>query len=117
MGGAYTCQQCKGNKKEVAAQEKAVSAGERRKSSEWRNPGATKLKNYKAALEKFELFDLDKNGTIERSELGQVLQELDARRWTNTRLDQLFAAVDVSGDGTLQYEEFLDWVFAANDDD
>eukprot|EP00419_Tripos_fusus_P008265 CAMPEP_0172698368 /NCGR_PEP_ID=MMETSP1074-20121228/29426_1 /TAXON_ID=2916 /ORGANISM="Ceratium fusus, Strain PA161109" /LENGTH=682 /DNA_ID=CAMNT_0013519399 /DNA_START=75 /DNA_END=2123 /DNA_ORIENTATION=+ len=36
--------------------------------------------------------------------------------WSEEELAELFAAADTSGDGELQYDEFVDWVMLADDD-
>mmetsp|Transcript_12168 Transcript_12168/g.22765 ORF Transcript_12168/g.22765 Transcript_12168/m.22765 type:complete len:159 (-) Transcript_12168:95-571(-) len=58
----------------------------------------------------FELFDQSKTGTIERSDLAEVLRMLDPT-WDDESIDGLFACLDENSDGHIQYNEFVDYVF------
>lgn len=62
-------------------------------------------------LEIFTNCDLDRNGTIELDEMRQVVQMIDPGYWTDQRLRNLFSAMDVSGDGLIQFEEMLNWLY------
>ena len=62
-------------------------------------------------VESFRRFDADGSGAIGREELAQVLKALD-ELWSQESVDELLAQADVSGDGQLQFEEFVSWVFA-----
>ncbi|CAK9008586.1 unnamed protein product [Durusdinium trenchii] len=64
-------------------------------------------------LENFKRFDTDQSGSISRDELTSVMQALQAD-WTEESTDELLCRIDVSLDGQLQVEEFLQWVFAIN---
>merc|ERR1712228_1085097 len=64
--------------------------------------------------EQFDCFDLNGDGTIDRSELAQLLRSLDDRgTWTDQNLDFLLDSMDKNKDGVIQYSEWLDWVFGA----
>ena len=65
-----------------------------------------------AVLEAFKKFDKDGNGSISREELIEVLRALDPDDWDDNSVDHLLASADANGDGALQIEEFLRWVFA-----
>ncbi|CAE8714585.1 unnamed protein product, partial [Polarella glacialis] len=58
-------------------------------------------------------FDQNGDGTIDRSELGAVLEALDGRNWPSVRLDRLLREVDTNLDGRIQYEEFTTWLFTS----
>eukprot|EP00913_Durusdinium_trenchii_P003633 g3361.t1 len=66
--------------------------------------------------EAFNRFDKDGSGSISRDELAEVLLELKPAEgfegFHDEDIDQLLAAADSSGDGELQCEEFVKWVFA-----
>ena len=64
--------------------------------------------------EKFELFDLDQSGDIDRHELKAVVQELDVALSglnfdpTDEQMDEIMAHYDADGDGTVNWDEFLE---------
>mmetsp|Transcript_35809 Transcript_35809/g.64992 ORF Transcript_35809/g.64992 Transcript_35809/m.64992 type:complete len:438 (-) Transcript_35809:466-1779(-) len=57
----------------------------------------------------FELFDVDRSGKIDRSELKNVFQTLEGS-WTEQRLEKLLDTFDQNGDGELNLTEFWSWV-------
>jgi len=57
----------------------------------------------------FRKFDQDGDGVITREELKGALHLLDPT-WTDDIIDALLACMDASGDGLVQYEEFVDWL-------
>eukprot|EP00435_Cladocopium_sp_Y103_P000388 s4523_g1.t1 len=67
---------------------------------------------HNAVLEAFQKFDKDGNGSISREELVDVLRTLDPDDWDNNSIDHLLASADANGDGALQIDEFLRWIFA-----
>jgi len=67
---------------------------------------------HNAVLETFQKFDKDGNGSISREELVEVLRTLDPDDWDDNSVDHLLASADANGDGALQIEEFVRWVFA-----
>ncbi|CAL1155761.1 unnamed protein product [Cladocopium goreaui] len=64
-----------------------------------------------SVLAAFKRFDQDGNGSISREELAAVLKELNPD-FEDATLHQLFSSADASGDGQLQLEEFIAWIFA-----
>jgi len=60
----------------------------------------------------FRRFDENMDGTIERSELEEVLKSLDSQEWTDARINALLGAADVSCGGRVRYEEFLKWLYS-----
>ncbi len=58
--------------------------------------------------EAFRKWDITGDGNISNYELHAALTQLGM---SESQVDQCFKAADVSKDGILQYEEFLDWVF------
>ena len=71
---------------------------------------ATKLKLTKQQIEDFReafsLFDHDENGSISAKELGEVLRAL-GQDPSDTELRDMINEVDVDGNGTVEFEEFL----------
>mmetsp|Transcript_102889 Transcript_102889/g.320598 ORF Transcript_102889/g.320598 Transcript_102889/m.320598 type:complete len:444 (-) Transcript_102889:24-1355(-) len=58
----------------------------------------------------FKLFDKNKDGTISKTELAEVLQFLDETTWTPQAVEKLLQGSDQNGDGELQFTEFWSWV-------
>uniref|UniRef100_A0A4D5R9R9 Calglandulin n=1 Tax=Scolopendra viridis TaxID=118503 RepID=A0A4D5R9R9_SCOVI len=56
--------------------------------------------------EAFMLFDKDEDGTITSSELGVVMRSL-GQRPTENELRDMVNEVDVDGNGTIEFNEFL----------
>lgn len=56
----------------------------------------------------FKRFDTNKDGLIDETEFGQILEELG---WDSPpELRSLeFAAIDPDGDGLLEFQDFADW--------
>lgn len=65
--------------------------------------------------EAFRRFDADGDGVISRSELAGVLRRLEPSVWDTQRLDKLLENIDTNGDGRIQYDEFVSWVWAHED--
>merc|ERR1712046_346036 len=62
----------------------------------------------------FRRFDKNGDGNISRAELQTVLNTLDPSVWTEKKVERLMSSLDLDGNGTVDYEEFLAWLF--NDD-
>jgi len=62
-------------------------------------------------LETFQKFDADGSGCIDREELAAVLKALEGK-FDNKTVDSLLLQADSSGDGVLNIEEFVRWLFA-----
>mmetsp|Transcript_49823 Transcript_49823/g.139456 ORF Transcript_49823/g.139456 Transcript_49823/m.139456 type:complete len:500 (-) Transcript_49823:73-1572(-) len=62
---------------------------------------------------KFQSIDQNSDGHIDRKELGDLLRTLD-ESWCDQRLDSLFGVIDVKGDGVIDYDEFMTWLFGAH---
>jgi hypothetical protein len=58
----------------------------------------------------FRIFDKDGDGTITSDELKTVLQALDSRKWTDTKITQLMSIMDDDKDRGVDYEEFVHWI-------
>lgn len=63
-------------------------------------------------IKAFKKFDKDGNGVISRSELSMVLKNL-SDTWDDDSVERLMNKADKNGDGVLQIEEFVNWLFAA----
>eukprot|EP00928_Gymnodinium_smaydae_P035794 TRINITY_DN25129_c0_g1_i1.p1 TRINITY_DN25129_c0_g1~~TRINITY_DN25129_c0_g1_i1.p1 ORF type:complete len:571 (+),score=98.67 TRINITY_DN25129_c0_g1_i1:106-1713(+) len=71
---------------------------------------------WKAACKRqFEVLDLDGSGYIDEEELYSVFSLLDGK-WTHERVRALFEAMDVNGDGKIEYSELVDWLACARND-
>lgn len=57
----------------------------------------------------FKMFDLDSNGSIDKSEMEQIFQTLHPS-WTADKVQNILEEADLNGDGRIAYEEFLTWV-------
>ena len=62
-----------------------------------------KIMEFKAV---FELFDKDRNGKITSKELGTVMRGL-GQNPTEEELKQMIREVDLDGNGTIDFKEFL----------
>merc|ERR1712232_111899 len=62
----------------------------------------------------FAKFDKDKSGTISKDELRVIMKALG---FNPDNLDKLFETIDTNSDGVIDYIEFVDWAFGANDAD
>mmetsp|Transcript_2618 Transcript_2618/g.4803 ORF Transcript_2618/g.4803 Transcript_2618/m.4803 type:complete len:639 (-) Transcript_2618:83-1999(-) len=59
----------------------------------------------------FEKFDKDKNGTIEKQELADVIKKCDPDAWPDDKIQRVFAAMDKDSDMHISLDEFFAWVF------
>lgn len=66
--------------------------------------------------EVFSKFDADGNGEISSQEMARVLTKLN-KTLTREDCDRMFQRIDVNGDGTLQWQEFVDWMFSKTGED
>lgn len=60
---------------------------------------------------KFKAFDLNKDGVIDRRELGYVLQHVDSSYWNSRRINRIMELIDSNSDKCIQYDEFVRWTF------
>ena len=58
----------------------------------------------------FRVFDKDDDGTITTQEIGSVLRNLGSFP-TEQELQQMLADIDIDGDGTFSFEEFVQLMF------
>lgn len=65
----------------------------------------------------FQAVDLNGDGTISREEMKEVFQNLDADFWDDTRIGRMLEIADISGDGLIQYDEFVAWLNADEGDE
>eukprot|EP00931_Biecheleriopsis_adriatica_P073872 TRINITY_DN4807_c0_g2_i2.p1 TRINITY_DN4807_c0_g2~~TRINITY_DN4807_c0_g2_i2.p1 ORF type:complete len:1372 (+),score=356.68 TRINITY_DN4807_c0_g2_i2:40-4116(+) len=57
----------------------------------------------------FRRFDTNGDGVLDMHELATVLKRVSPQ-WTDDLLSTLLSSLDASGDGLVQYEEFVDWL-------
>jgi len=67
------------------------------------NLSEEKIAEFRAA---FELFDRDRDGTITTKELGTVMKNL-GQNLSETELEEMIKQVDLDGNGTIDFKEFL----------
>jgi len=67
------------------------------------NLSEEKIAEFRAA---FELFDRDRDGTITTKELGTVMKNL-GQNPSETELEEMIKQVDLDGNGTIDFKEFL----------
>lgn len=65
--------------------------------------------------ETFRRADSNGDGFIAKDELRRLFGVIGA--WTDAEFDELYRDADKSGDGKLNYEEFLSWVLSQDDTD
>eukprot|EP00928_Gymnodinium_smaydae_P021448 TRINITY_DN18366_c0_g2_i1.p1 TRINITY_DN18366_c0_g2~~TRINITY_DN18366_c0_g2_i1.p1 ORF type:complete len:285 (+),score=89.32 TRINITY_DN18366_c0_g2_i1:87-941(+) len=70
----------------------------------------------RSVVETFLRFDLEGDGTIDRSELGKILRQVQPGAWNDDELDHLLWTADANGDGRIHMQDFLQWIFAGADD-
>lgn len=64
----------------------------------------------------FRQFDVSGTGAISRGELGAVLKVLNPAAFSKEeKVDALLKEMDTNGDGSIQYQEFVDWVLAGSE--
>eukprot|EP00927_Polykrikos_kofoidii_P072104 TRINITY_DN68258_c0_g1_i1.p1 TRINITY_DN68258_c0_g1~~TRINITY_DN68258_c0_g1_i1.p1 ORF type:complete len:368 (-),score=84.65 TRINITY_DN68258_c0_g1_i1:257-1285(-) len=63
-----------------------------------------------AILDCFKAVDTDGNGAISKAELSRVLRALNPRDFTEAKADRLISAIDVNGNGVIDYREFVSWL-------
>eukprot|EP00929_Paragymnodinium_shiwhaense_P121147 TRINITY_DN9328_c0_g1_i1.p1 TRINITY_DN9328_c0_g1~~TRINITY_DN9328_c0_g1_i1.p1 ORF type:complete len:432 (+),score=107.94 TRINITY_DN9328_c0_g1_i1:145-1440(+) len=62
----------------------------------------------------FKSFDVDGDGIISLEELSRVLRA--SGEWSEKELNMMFQAMDKNGDGKVVFDEFVEWVWAAEPD-
>ncbi|CAE8735967.1 unnamed protein product [Polarella glacialis] len=62
-----------------------------------------------AVLEAFRAWDVDGDGRIDPTELERVLVLLNPS-FTKTDMTKMMKAIDKNKDGSIDYEEFTDWI-------
>jgi Ca2+-binding EF-hand superfamily protein len=74
--------------------------------------GQVPPKEHKAATMRslFRSFDKDGSGSIDRSELDAVFKEM-GKSFTDDELKRMIQLADKDATGTLEYEEFIGYVF------
>eukprot|EP00746_Dinoflagellata_sp_MGD_P080391 gnl/MRDRNA2_/MRDRNA2_32096_c0_seq1.p1 gnl/MRDRNA2_/MRDRNA2_32096_c0~~gnl/MRDRNA2_/MRDRNA2_32096_c0_seq1.p1 ORF type:complete len:361 (+),score=77.19 gnl/MRDRNA2_/MRDRNA2_32096_c0_seq1:2-1084(+) len=76
---------------------------------------ASKVEQYKTALRSiFSYFDKDGNGSINATELGQVMRELGENPTPN-EIDAMMKQADADGNGSIEFNEFLPVILQRSD--
>lgn len=94
----------------------AVAAGYRppESSSPYSTPRAAKpeVKISKDSIKEiFSEWDLNKDGSIQCSELGLVFKFLQPLKWSDMAVKRLFNGMDLDENGDVSCNEFIEWVF------
>lgn len=63
----------------------------------------------------FRKFDADSSGSIEREEIEKVLRTLDWQLFNKENCRKIFKSMDSNGDGHVDMQEFMAWIFADDD--
>lgn len=99
-----------GNVTKVAFSELEDASGRKKAASD--GPAETTPSvTQETLLKTFQKLDVNKDGTISRNELKNVLQKLDAVNWSDAELEKLFLALDLNSDGRIQWEEFVEFAY------
>ena len=59
-------------------------------------------------LRLFKSFDMDRDGSIDEAEFGEMLERLGWDSPVETRSLE-FAAIDLNSDSLVEFQEFADW--------
>ena len=58
----------------------------------------------------FNMFDQDGNGSIDKTEMKTILEEM-GKVFTDEEVEKMIALADTDHSGTLEYEEFIKAMF------
>jgi len=95
--------------KEPKVEPKADKADKAEKEKVEKEKKVASTKQMMGAVEEaFKKWDITGDGAISKYELHAALTQLGM---SEAQVDQCFKSADLSRDGVLQYEEFLEWVF------
>eukprot|EP00928_Gymnodinium_smaydae_P083409 TRINITY_DN66640_c0_g1_i2.p1 TRINITY_DN66640_c0_g1~~TRINITY_DN66640_c0_g1_i2.p1 ORF type:complete len:1004 (+),score=190.38 TRINITY_DN66640_c0_g1_i2:26-3037(+) len=65
----------------------------------------------------FNKFDINRDGNISHRELAHVLRILDRHAFTDEIIAMTLDSMDANHDGTVAFEEFLDWIYYSDNSD
>mmetsp|Transcript_42979 Transcript_42979/g.79918 ORF Transcript_42979/g.79918 Transcript_42979/m.79918 type:complete len:809 (-) Transcript_42979:72-2498(-) len=68
-------------------------------------------------LQCFKQFDTNQDGYVEGEELASILLKLAPDKFDEDRAREIIDAADVDGDGRLNYEEFVAWLYKSSSTD
>ena len=71
-------------------------------------------KEREAIKQTFKEADANGDGTIDRNELMAILKDT-LKDFSDDELAELFDSADKNQDGSLNYDEFLEWVFSGDE--
>eukprot|EP00933_Yihiella_yeosuensis_P053889 TRINITY_DN52200_c0_g1_i1.p1 TRINITY_DN52200_c0_g1~~TRINITY_DN52200_c0_g1_i1.p1 ORF type:complete len:180 (+),score=37.04 TRINITY_DN52200_c0_g1_i1:97-636(+) len=71
-------------------------------------PTAASMSAAQAVRKRFQEWDINGNGTIEKAEFARILEECGM---SLASLDRIFEICDLDGNGHVSWEEFIRWVF------
>ena len=61
------------------------------------------------------MYDEDGNGMISKDELESLVKELDPH-FPRDEFDTVFKAIDLNGDGELQFDEFVNFLYGSSNE-
>lgn len=72
--------------------------------------GGASLQHLKTIFRKF---DVNGDGRIARHEMHRVLKRIDFKTYTEEVINRMLDSMDVDGDGSVDFEEFISWILSS----